>query len=45
MLGNGPGPNKAGLTVVMYLYNTGFVTGDLGYDREDLGILRDRGVI
>lgn len=31
MLGNGPGPNKAGLTLVMYLYNTGFVTGDLGY--------------
>ena len=31
MLGNGPGPNKAGLTIVMYLYNTGFVTGDLGY--------------
>lgn len=28
---NGPGPNKAGLTVVMYLYNMGFVTGDLGY--------------
>jgi ABC-type sugar transport system permease subunit len=31
MLGNGPGPNKAGLTVVMYLYQSGFVTGDLGY--------------
>lgn len=31
MLGNGPGPNKAGLTIVMYLYQTGFVTGDLGY--------------
>ncbi len=31
MLENGPGPNKAGLTIVMYLYNTGFVTGDLGY--------------
>lgn len=31
MLGNGPGPNKAGLTIVMYLYNMGFVTGDLGY--------------
>ncbi|MCC6441966.1 MAG: sugar ABC transporter permease [Armatimonadetes bacterium] len=28
---NGSGPNKAGLTVVMYLYNTGFITGDLGY--------------
>lgn len=31
MLGNSAGPNNAGLTVVMYLYNTGFVTGDLGY--------------
>jgi len=31
MLGNGPGPNKAGLTIVMYLYQTGFVSGDLGY--------------
>jgi ABC-type sugar transport system permease subunit len=31
MLGNGSGPNKAGLTIVMYLYNNGFVTGDLGY--------------
>jgi ABC-type sugar transport system permease subunit len=31
MLGNGPGPDRAGLTIVMYLYNTGFVTGDLGY--------------
>lgn len=28
---NGPGPDDAGLTIVMYLYNTGFVTGDLGY--------------
>lgn len=27
----GPGPNKAGLTIVMYLFNSGFVTGDLGY--------------
>lgn len=27
---NGSGPNKAGLTVVMYLFNNGFVTGDLG---------------
>jgi len=26
-----PGPNQAGLTIVMYLYNTGFSTGDLGY--------------
>lgn len=31
LLGNGPGPNKAGLTIVMYLYDRGFVTGDLGY--------------
>lgn len=28
---NGPGPDDAGLTIVMYLYNTGFITGDLGY--------------
>jgi ABC-type sugar transport system permease subunit len=31
MLNNTPGPNNAGLTIVMYLYNSGFVTGDLGY--------------
>ena len=31
LLGNGPGPGNRGLTVVMYLYQTGFVTGDLGY--------------
>jgi len=31
MLGNGSGPNDAGLTVVMYLFQNGFVTGDLGY--------------
>ena len=31
LLGNGPGPKNAGLTIVMYLYNNGFVTGDLGY--------------
>lgn len=31
MLGNSPGPDKAGLTVVMHLYQSGFVTGDLGY--------------
>lgn len=31
MLNNSSGPNKSGLTIVMYLYNTGFVTGDLGY--------------
>lgn len=28
---NGPGPENRGLTIVMYLYQTGFVTGDLGY--------------
>ena len=28
---NGGGPNNAGMTVVMYLYQNGFVTGDLGY--------------
>ena len=27
----GAGPNNAGLTIVMYLYNTGFSSGDLGY--------------
>lgn len=31
LLGNGSGPNKAGLTIVMYLYQMGFVSGDLGY--------------
>ena len=31
LLGNGSGPDKAGLTLVMYLYSTGFVSGDLGY--------------
>ncbi len=31
MLNSSAGPNNAGLTVVMYLYNNGFVTGDLGY--------------
>lgn len=31
MLDNGPGPEQAGLTVVMYLYDRGFVAGDLGY--------------
>lgn len=25
------GPNNQGLTIVMYLYQTGFETGDLGY--------------
>jgi ABC-type sugar transport system permease subunit len=28
---SGAGPDNQGLTVVMYLYNMGFVTGDLGY--------------
>jgi ABC-type sugar transport system permease subunit len=31
LLGNTPGPDNAGLTVVMYLYDNGFITGDLGY--------------
>ncbi|MEI6432554.1 MAG: sugar ABC transporter permease, partial [bacterium] len=31
LLGNGPGPDNAGLTIIMYLYDRGFVTGDLGY--------------
>jgi ABC-type sugar transport system permease subunit len=31
LLNNSSGPNKSGLTIVMYLYNSGFVTGDLGY--------------
>jgi ABC-type sugar transport system permease subunit len=31
MLGNSAGPDNAGLTIVMYLYTNGFVTGDLGY--------------
>ncbi len=31
MLNNGRGPDGAGLTVVMYLFENGFVTGDLGY--------------
>jgi len=31
MLGNGGGPENAGLTIVMYLYQNGFETGDLGY--------------
>lgn len=28
---DGPGPENAGLTVVMFLYQQGFETGDLGY--------------
>lgn len=31
LLNNGAGPDNRGLTVVMYLYQTGFLTGDLGY--------------
>jgi len=31
LLSQGSGPNNSGLTVVMYLYRFGFVTGDLGY--------------
>jgi ABC-type sugar transport system permease subunit len=31
MLGNSAGPDNAGLTIVMYLYSNGFVSGDLGY--------------
>ncbi len=31
LLGQGPGPDNAGLTVVMYLYINGFEAGDLGY--------------
>jgi ABC-type sugar transport system permease subunit len=27
---NGRGPDNAGLTVITYLYDVGFVTGDLG---------------
>lgn len=31
LLGNSGGPENAGLTVVMYLFQNGFETGDLGY--------------
>ena len=31
MLNSSSGPNNAGLTIVMYLYQSGFVAGDLGY--------------
>jgi ABC-type sugar transport system permease subunit len=31
LLGNGSGPDNAGLTIIMYLYNNGFSSGDLGY--------------
>ena len=31
MMMGGPGPNNAGMTIVMYLYQSGFDTGNLGY--------------
>jgi ABC-type sugar transport system permease subunit len=31
MLSSSSGPHNSGLTVVMYLYNNGFILGDLGY--------------
>jgi ABC-type sugar transport system permease subunit len=31
LLNNGAGPDNRGLTIVMYLFQTGFLTGDLGY--------------
>jgi len=31
LLNNSAGPDNRGLTIVMYLYQTGFLTGDLGY--------------
>ena len=31
MLNSTSGPDNAGLTIVMYLYRNGFVSGDLGY--------------
>ena len=31
LLSGTAGPENRGLTIVMYLYNTGFVSGDLGY--------------
>jgi ABC-type sugar transport system permease subunit len=31
LLGQSPGPDNAGLTIVMYLYLKGFEAGDLGY--------------
>jgi ABC-type sugar transport system permease subunit len=30
-INEGQGPNNAGLTIVMYLYNLGFSLGDIGY--------------
>jgi ABC-type sugar transport system permease subunit len=31
MLQQSSGPDKSGLTIVMYLFQNGFVSGDLGY--------------
>jgi ABC-type sugar transport system permease subunit len=31
VLFNGPGPGNSALTIVMYLFNTGFDVGDIGY--------------
>lgn len=31
LLDGSTGPNNSGLTLVMYLFNTGFISGDLGY--------------
>ena len=31
LLNNTAGPDNRGLTIVMYLYQTGFEIGDLGY--------------
>jgi ABC-type sugar transport system permease subunit len=31
LLDSGSGPGNSGLTIVMYLFQTGFLTGDLGY--------------
>ena len=31
MLNDSAGPDNRGLTIVMYLYQTGFEAGDLGY--------------
>lgn len=31
LLESGSGPENSGLTIVMYLFQTGFLTGDLGY--------------
>ena len=31
MLQQSAGPDKSGLTIVMYLYQNGYISGDLGY--------------